>query len=61
MTPNGALRVRSTNRLGPPPYWLYGLILLLDILILAAALGMLTELGDSIEDLIWPGGTEWID
>jgi len=53
--------VRSTKKLTPPPYWLYGLILLLDVAIIAVGLGLLTELGDSIEDLIWPGGTEWID
>lgn len=46
----------------PRPQWaLYALILLLDVLAAAMILGGLVELGDWIEDLIWPGGVEWID
>lgn len=46
----------------PRPQWaLYALILLLDILAAALILGVLVEIGDSVEDLIWPGGVEWID
>jgi len=46
----------------PGPQWaLYALILLLDILAAALILGALVEIGDSVEDVIWPGGVEWID
>lgn len=46
----------------PRPQWLlYALILLLDIAVAVLVLGALVQLGDWIEDLIWPGGVEWID
>lgn len=54
-------RWRAAVRNSRPQWALYALILLLDILIAALILGMLVEIGDSVEDLIWPGGVEWID
>lgn len=55
------MRSRSTRKLGPVPYWLYALVLLLDLLVLVAALAAFTQLVDWVEDMIWPGGPEWID
>ena len=43
------------------PYLVYAAVLLLDLAGLILAILILVWLGDVIEDLIWPGGNEWID
>jgi len=50
------------DRIGPfHPYLVYAAILLLDLIVAALILLALTWIGDRVEDLIWPGGTEWVD
>jgi len=51
----------AADRAGSPPWALYALILLIDLAAIAFILGAFVELGDWIEDLIWPGGVEWIE
>lgn len=43
------------------PYVVIAAILVLDLLALLLILGALTFIGDKIEDVIWPGGREWVD
>lgn len=43
------------------PYVVAGAVLLLDILLIMLVLATLTFVGDKIEDVIWPGGKEWVD
>jgi hypothetical protein len=43
------------------PYVVMTAVLLLDVLALLLILGALTFVGDKIEDVIWPGGREWVD
>lgn len=34
---------------------------MLDLLIILLFIAALTFVGDKVEDLIWPGGREWVD
>lgn len=34
---------------------------MLDILVVLLVLAALTFVGDKVEDVIWPGGQEWVD
>ena len=43
------------------PYLAYAAVILLDLIGLLIVLAALTWIGDRLEDLIWPGGTEWVD
>ncbi len=43
------------------PYVVAGAVLLLDILAILLVLAAFTFVGDKIEDVIWPGGREWVD
>ena len=46
------------------PFHLYVVIAavaLLDLLIILLVISVLTYAGDKIEDVIWPGGREWVD
>ncbi|WP_430446389.1 hypothetical protein [Sphingorhabdus contaminans] len=43
------------------PYVVMGAVLLLDVLAILLVLSVLTYAGDRIEDMIWPGGKEWVD
>ncbi|MGQ0591059.1 MAG: hypothetical protein ACT4N8_16280 [Sphingosinicella sp.] len=43
------------------PYLVYAAVLLLDLAGLALGIFLLIWVGDLAEDLIWPGGTEWVD
>jgi hypothetical protein len=43
------------------PYVVAGAVLLLDILLILLVLATLTFVGDKIEDVIWPGGKEWVE
>jgi hypothetical protein len=50
------------DRIGPfHPYLVVGAVALLDILIILLVLAAMTYTGDKIEDVIWPGGREWVD
>jgi hypothetical protein len=50
------------DRIGPfHPYLVYAAILAIDLVGLLLVLAVLTWAGDRVEDLIWPGGSEWID
>jgi hypothetical protein len=43
------------------PYLVYAAVLLLNLAVLLLGILILLWIGDVIEDLIWPGGREWID
>jgi len=50
------------DRIGPfHPYVVYAGVILLNLIGLALIILILTWLGDTIEDWLWPGGTEWVD
>jgi hypothetical protein len=50
------------DRIGPfHPYVVAGAVLLLDILAILLVLAAFTFAGDKIEDVLWPGGREWVD
>lgn len=43
------------------PYLVMAAVLLLDILAILLVIAALTYVGDKIEDVIWPGGREWVN
>lgn len=43
------------------PYIAFGAVLLLDLLIVLLLLVAITFVGDKVEDVIWPGGREWVE
>ena len=50
------------DRIGPfHPYLAYAAVLALDLVGLLLILAALVWIGDTAEDLLWPGGTEWVD
>jgi hypothetical protein len=49
-------------RVGPVPAWIaWGGVLLLDLTMILGVLAALTWAGDRLEDVLWPGGIEWVD
>ncbi len=60
-------RARTPNKsgldpVGPfHPYLVYAAVLLIDLLGVLLILAVLVWIGDTAEDLFWPGGTEWVD
>lgn len=49
------------DRVGPfHPYLAWAGVLLLDLALLFLILTLIAMIGDSIEDALWPGGTDWI-
>lgn len=49
-------------RVGVFPAWMaWGAILLVDLALILLVLVALTWVGDRIEDIMWPGGPEWVD
>lgn len=42
------------------PYVVIAAVALLDLLIILLFIAALTFVGDKVEDLIWPGGREWV-
>ncbi len=55
LTPDGY------DRIGPfHPYVAWGAVLLFDLLLVAAIVTILLAGADWTEDLIWPGGPEWL-
>ena len=50
------------DRIGPfHPYVVMASVLVLDLLLILLVLSALTFAGDKIEDVIWPGGRDWVD
>lgn len=50
------------DSIGPfHPFLVASAILLLDVLAILLVLAAMTFVGDKIEDVIWPGGREWVD
>lgn len=43
------------------PYVVMVAVLLLDIALILLVLTSVTFVGDKLEDVIWPGGKEWVD
>ena len=50
------------DRIGPfHPYLVYAFVLLVDLIGAALILMALVWASDQAEDLLWPGGEEWVD
>lgn len=50
------------DRVGPfHPYLVYAAVLALDAVGVILILAALMWTGDRAEDLLWPGGAEWVD
>lgn len=43
------------------PYLVYAAVLLVDLIGVLLILAALVWIGDTAEDLFWPGGHEWVD
>jgi len=43
------------------PYLAYAAVILLDLVGALAILAALVWIGDTAEDLLWPGGPEWVE
>ena len=43
------------------PYLVYAGVILLNLIGLILILLLLTWIGDTVEDWLWPGGSEWVD
>lgn len=43
------------------PYLAYAGVILIDLIGLFIILAALTWVGDRLEDLLWPGGHEWVE
>ena len=49
------------DRIGPlHPAFVWAAVVVVDIAILLFLMSALTVIGDRVEDLLWPGGTEWV-
>lgn len=60
---NDAARVTKDgfDRIGPfHPAFVWGAVIVLDLIIVLALLLAVTKIGDKVEDLVFPGGTEWV-
>lgn len=50
------------DTIGPfHPYIALAGVLLFDLALILMVLGAFTLIGDKVEDMIWPGGPEWVD
>ena len=50
------------DRVGPfHPYLVYAAIVVVDLIGVALLVLALVWVSDQVEDLIWPGGREWVD
>ncbi len=59
--PSRPVRGRAPG-FGPLPAWvIWSAVLLLDLAMILLVLTALVWAGDRIEDVIWPGGTEWLE
>lgn len=60
---NDAARVTKDgfDRIGPfHPAFVWGAVIVLDLIIVLALLLAVTKIGDKVEDVVFPGGTEWV-
>lgn len=60
---NDAARVTKDgfDRIGPfHPAFVWGAVIAFDMLVLLAVLLAVTKIGDKVEDVVFPGGTEWV-
>jgi hypothetical protein len=49
------------DRVGPfHPAFVWGAVIVLDLLIVLAVLLAVTKIGDKVEDVVFPGGPEWV-
>ena len=49
------------DRIGPfHPAFVWGAVIVLDLMIVLAVLLAVTKIGDKVEDVVFPGGTEWV-
>ncbi|MBD8679157.1 hypothetical protein [Sphingomonas sp. CFBP 13720] len=49
------------DRIGPfHPAFLWGAVVVFDLLVVLAILLAVTKLGDKVEDVVAPGGEEWV-
>ncbi len=49
------------DRIGPfHPAFLWGAVVVFDLLVVVAILLAVTKLGDKVEDVVAPGGEEWV-
>ena len=50
------------DRVGPfHPYLVYAAVVIVDLIGLALIILALVWVSDEVEDLLWPGGSEWVD
>ena len=60
---NDAARVTKDgfDRVGPfHPAFAWGAVIVLDLIIVLAVLLAVTKIGDKVEDVVFPGGPEWV-
>jgi hypothetical protein len=60
---NDAARVTKDgfDRIGPfHPAFVWGAVIVLDLIIVLALLLAVTKIGDKVEDVVFPGGPEWV-
>ena len=60
---NDAARVTKDgfDRIGPfHPAFVWGAVIVLDLIIVLAILLAVTKIGDKVEDVVFPGGPEWV-
>ncbi|MFD1035541.1 hypothetical protein ACFQ15_12825 [Sphingomonas hankookensis] len=60
---NDAARVTKDgfDRIGPfHPAFVWGAVIVLDLIIVLAVLLAVTKIGDKVEDVVFPGGPEWV-
>ena len=49
------------DRIGPfHPAFVWGAVIVLDLIIVLAVLLAVTKIGDKVEDVVFPGGPEWV-
>ncbi|KQN76128.1 hypothetical protein ASE90_11470 [Sphingomonas sp. Leaf67] len=60
---NDAARVTKDgfDRIGPfHPAFVWGAVIVLDLIVVLAILLAVTKIGDKVEDMVFPGGPEWV-
>lgn len=49
------------DRIGPfHPAFVWGAVIAFDLILIVALLLAVTKIGDKVEDVVFPGGTEWV-
>lgn len=60
---NDAARVTKDgfDRIGPfHPAFVWGAVIAFDLIVVLAILLAVTKIGDKVEDVVFPGGPEWV-